>query len=48
MSDSASMVLLALAVVNLLALGALWLRSKPPADTSAEQQAWQQQQFEAV
>jgi DNA recombination protein RmuC len=48
MSDSAWMVLLALAVVNLLALGALWLRSKPTADKSDEQQAWQQQQFEAA
>jgi len=43
MSDS-SVVLIALAVLNLLVLAALWLRSKP-ADSSAqqqEQQAWQQ------
>ena len=48
MSDSMAMVLLALAGLNLLVLLALWRRSKPPADTGAEQQAWQQQQFEAV
>ena len=54
MSDSGTLLLLALAGLNLLVLLALWRRSRPT-DTSAQQQAqqqaqqsWQQQQFEAL
>ena len=49
MSDS-SVALIALAVLNLLVLVALWLRSKPT-DAGAqlqEQQTWQQKNFEAL
>ena len=49
MSDSSAMLLVALAVLNLLVLLALWLRSKPADDAQKQdQQAWLQKNFEAL
>ena len=49
MSDSSAMLLVALAVLNLLVLLALWLRSKPADDAQKQdQQAWLQKNFEVL